>query len=102
MQLYIITFPGMGMPETRSGGPVYTSRELAVAAGWPSTRIEMHNLVGALQGNAVFVAHTYEPSPDMFDLLGVYSDYNSAKAAAGQRSQVVSCELNAPLRRKEQ
>ena len=88
----------MGLAQTRSGGAVFSTRQLAESAaaewGLVNPRIEQHSLHGELVGDSVFVAHVYEQDSDEFDLLGVYSDYLAGRAAAGERCEVLEQKVD--------
>lgn len=53
---------------------------------------------GELVGDTVFAAHRYERSSDMFDLVGIYAEYDAGKLAAGESASVMQFSIDPAIK----
>jgi hypothetical protein len=92
----------MGFPETRCCSAVFSSEASALdgakAAGEDNPKIEVDEVRGNLTGRTVYAAHVYERRPDMWDLLRIYSDYDTGKREAGEPNMVTQHTLDPEIK----
>lgn len=94
MTLYIILIPDFN--GTRVAQNIFTTRELAEAycAKHPEETargvIQAVDVPGYSLGHPIYSADRHEPRGDVLDFIGLFTTFDAANKAAGNRGQVLT------------